>query len=81
MVVRPVLLYTVGCWGIKKILVQRMIAAEKRMLHWMSCHMRLGKIRDKVIRNIVRLAPIKNNIRDVRLRWLVMQEKGAQKHK
>ena len=67
MVVRPTLLYGTERWPIKKSHVQRMRVAEMRMI---CCgHMRLDKIRNKMIRGKIGVASIEDKMREARLRW------------
>jgi len=51
MVVRPVLLYDSEYWLIRNIHVQRLMVVEIRMIRLMGAHMRVDRIRNKVIRN------------------------------
>jgi len=67
-VVRPVLLYGVECWPIKKSQVQRMKVAEMRMICWICGHTRFHKIRNEVIRGKIRVVSIEDKMREVRLR-------------
>ncbi|XP_070053996.1 uncharacterized protein [Nicotiana tomentosiformis] len=46
-----------------------MKVAEMRMLRWMYEHLRLDRIRNEVIRDKVGMAPIKDKMREARLRW------------
>ena len=69
MVVRPTLLYGVECWPIKKSHVQKMRAAEMRMIRWICGQTRLDKIRNEVIRDKIEVASIEDKMRDARLRW------------
>jgi len=69
MVVRPAVLYGSECWPIKKIQVQRLMVAEMRMLRWMCVYTRINRIRNGVIRDLVKVAPIEDKVRESRLRW------------
>jgi len=69
MVIRPAVLYDSKCWPLKKTLVQRLLVAEMRMIRWMCGYSRIDKIRNRVIRDLVRVAPIEDKIREIRLRW------------
>jgi len=69
MVVRPILLYGVECWPIKRSQVQRMRVVEMGMIRWMCGHTRLDKIKNEVIRGKIGVAPIEGKIREARLRW------------
>ncbi|XP_019261739.1 PREDICTED: uncharacterized protein LOC109239608 [Nicotiana attenuata] len=68
-VVRPTMLYGAECWPVKNSHTQKLKVAEMRMLRWMCGHTRLDKIRNKVIREKVRVAPVEDKIREARLRW------------
>ena len=79
MVLRPALLYGSECWPIKKIQVQRLMATEMRMIRWMGGYTRMDRIMNEVIRDWVKVAPIKDKMRQIRLRWfdLVKRSEGA----
>ena len=68
-VVRPVVLYGAECWPLKKSQAQRLRVAEIRMVRWMCSFIRRDKIRSGVIRDIVKVAPIEEKMRESRLRW------------
>jgi len=71
MIVRPTLLYGAECWPIKKSQLQRMRVAEMRMIRWMyghTTHTRSDRIRNGVIGVKIGVTPIKDKIRDARLR-------------
>jgi len=69
MVVRPAVLYGSDCWPLKKTQVQRLTVAEMRLINWMSGYTRIDRIRNGVIRDLVKVAPIGDKIRETRLRW------------
>jgi len=69
MVVRPAVLYGSECWPLKKAQVQRLTVAEMRMLRWICGYTRLDRIRNGVIRDLVKVAPIGDKMRESRLRW------------
>jgi len=69
MVIRPALTYGAQCWPIKKVQVQRMMVAKVRMIRWMCNYTRMDKIRNEVIREKVRVAPLEHKMRETRLRW------------
>lgn len=46
---------------------------DLRMIRWMYDHMKLGKIRNVIIRDKVGVPSIENKMRKARLRWLNMQ--------
>ncbi|XP_075101690.1 uncharacterized protein LOC142177124 [Nicotiana tabacum] len=48
---------------------EKMRVAEVRMFRWMCGHTRLDKIRNENIRARVGMAPMEENMREVRLRW------------
>ena len=68
-VVRPAVLYGSECWLIKKTQVQRFMAAELRMIRWMCGYTRVDRISNGVIRDLVKVAPIGDKMRETRLRW------------
>jgi len=43
------------------------------MIRWMCGYTIVDKIRNEVIRDIVKVAPIKDKMRDTGLRWLLMR--------
>ncbi|XP_016482341.1 uncharacterized protein LOC107803216 [Nicotiana tabacum] len=67
-VVRPTILYGVECWPFKNSYVQQMKVAEMGILRWMCEHTRLDRIRNKVIRDKVRVAPLEEKMREEKLR-------------
>ena len=67
MVVRPTTLYETECWPIKKTQVQRLIVAEMRMIRWTCGYTRVDTIRNKVITDTVKIAPIEDKMRETRL--------------
>ena len=67
--VRPALLYGTECWAVKQCHVQKMNVAEMRMLRWMCGHTRKDRLRNEVIREKVRVAPIEDKMMENRLRW------------
>ena len=69
MVVRSAILYGSECWHIKKSQLQRLMAAEMRMIRWMYGYIRIVKIRNEVIRDLVKVVPIEDKIRETRLIW------------
>jgi len=69
MVVRPAVLCGFECWPIKKTQVQRLMVAEMITLRWMCGYMRIDRIRIWEIRNLVKVAPIEDKMRETRLRW------------
>jgi len=46
-----------------------LIVADMRIIRWMCGHMRVDRIRNEVIRDLVKVAPIKDKMRETRLRW------------
>jgi len=67
--VRPALLYVSECWPIKNAQVQRLMAAEMRMICRMCGYTRLDKLRNETIRKSVEAAPIEDKWMESRLRW------------
>ena len=67
MVVRPTILYGSECWPLKKTQVQRLMVAEMKMIGWMCGYMRIYRIRNGVIRDLVKVAPIGDKMRETRL--------------
>jgi len=62
-------MYGSECWVLKKTQIQRLLAAEMRMIRWICRYTRLNKNRNEVIRDIVKVAPIEDKMRESRLRW------------
>jgi len=69
MVVRPAGLYGSECWPLKMTQVQRLIVVEMRMIRWMCSFTRIDRIRNGVIRDLAKVAPIEDKMRETRLRW------------
>jgi len=69
MVVRSAALYGSECWPLKKTQVQRLMVAEMRMIRWMRGFTRIDRIRNWVIRDLAKVAPIEDKMRETRLRW------------
>ena len=61
--IRPVILYGTICWAAKKQHVTKMSVADMRMLGWMCGKIRKDRIRNTNIRDIVRVALIKNKFK------------------
>ena len=62
-VVRPAILYGSECWPIKKTQVQRLRDVEMRKIRWMCGYTRMDRIRNEVIRDLVKVAPIEDKMR------------------
>jgi len=69
MVVGPAVLYGSECWLLKKTQIQRLMVTEMKMIRWMCGFSSIDRIRNVVIRNLVKVAPIENKLRETRLRW------------
>ena len=67
--VKPSLLYGTECWAIKKQHTHKINVAEIRMLRWMCGKTKMDKVRNEDIRSLVRVAPIKDEMRENRLQW------------
>jgi len=67
-VVRPAVLYGSECWPIKKTQVQRLMVAEMRMIRWMCGYTRMDRISDGAIKDLVKVAPVEDKMRETRLR-------------
>ncbi|KAL6553647.1 hypothetical protein OROGR_007489 [Orobanche gracilis] len=65
--IRPALLYGTECWAVKQCHVQKMNVAEMRMLRWMCGHSKKDRLRNEVIREKVRVAPIDAPVRRCQL--------------
>ena len=63
MIVRPAILYGSEGWPLKKTQVQRLMVVEMRMIKWMCGYTRRDRIRNGVIRNLVKVAPIEDKMR------------------
>ena len=67
MVVRSAVLYGSEGWPLKKTQVQKLMVAEMRMITWMCGYTRIDRIRNDVIRYLVKVAPIEDKMRESRL--------------
>ena len=67
--IRPALLYGTECWAIKRYHAQKMSVAEMHILRWMCGNMRRDKVRNEDICIKIGEAPIKEKMRENRLRW------------
>jgi len=47
-----------------------LMVTEMRMIRWMCGYTRMDGIRNKVIRDLVKVVPIEDKMRETRLRWL-----------
>jgi len=45
------------------------MVTEMKMIRWMCGYTRMERIRNEVIRDLVKVAPIKDKMRETRLRW------------
>ena len=63
------MLYDSECWHVKKAHIQRLIVAEIKMIGWMCVYTRVDRIRNEIIRYLAKVAPIKDKMREIRLRW------------
>jgi len=53
------------------------MVVEMRVIRWMCGYMRMNRIRNRVIRNLVKVASIEDNMREIRFRWFGhMKKKG-----
>ena len=50
-------------------MVRSVLVAEIRMIRWMCGYTRMDKIRNVVLRDLVKVAPIEDKMRETRLRW------------
>jgi len=69
MVVRLAVLYGSERWPLKKVQVQRLMVAEMRMVRWMYGFTRMDRVRNGIIRDLAKVAPIEKKMRESRLRW------------
>ena len=53
----------------KKAQVQKLRVAEIRMIRWMCGYTRTDRIRNEVIRDLVKVAPIEDKMREIKFRW------------
>nr|XP_016438442.1 PREDICTED: uncharacterized protein LOC107764395 [Nicotiana tabacum] len=66
---RPTMLSGAESWPVKIAHIQKMKVVEMRMLRCMCGYTKLYKIRNKVIRDKVSVAPIEDKMREVTLKW------------
>ena len=45
------------------------MVADMRMIRWMCGYTKMDRISSGVIRNLVKVAPIKDKLREIRLKW------------
>jgi len=67
--IRPAILYGADCWSTKRWHVQQPSVAEMWMLQWCCGHTRRDRVRNEVIRDRVRVAPIEEKLTQHWLRW------------
>jgi len=53
----------------KKTQVQRLMVAEMKMIRWMCGFTRIDRIRNGLISDLAKVAPIEDKMRETRLRW------------
>ena len=63
------MLYGIECWSTTKAHEHKIKVAEMRMLRRMCGLTRLDRIRNEVIRDLVSVVDIGENMRESRLRW------------
>jgi len=63
MIVRPAVLYGSACWPIKKAHIQRLMVVEMRKIRWICGYTRMDRIRNEVIREVVKVVPIEDKMR------------------
>jgi len=69
MAVRPAILYGSECCPLKKTQVQRLMVVEMGIIRWMCGYTRVDRIRNEAIRDLVKVVPIGDKMRETRLRW------------
>ena len=69
-VIRPVLMYGSETWALRAQDTSKIAAAEMKILRWSSGHTKFDRIRNTVIREGMKVAPIEAKLRENRLRWL-----------
>ena len=62
--IRPAILYGSECWPVKRTQVQRLMVAEMRMIRWICGYSIRDRIRNKVIKDLVKVAPIEDKMRE-----------------
>ncbi|KAL1450354.1 hypothetical protein WDU94_002728 [Cyamophila willieti] len=67
--VRPAMMYGAETWAMKKIHEKRLEVAEMRMLRWSCGVTRLDRIRNKAIRNKIKVTEVSKKIQERRLQW------------
>jgi len=45
------------------------MVVEMRMIRWMHSYTRMDRIKNGLIRDLVKVAPIEDKMREIRLRW------------
>ena len=66
--IRPVVLYGLECWAVKKT-ERRLRIAEMRMLRWMCGVTRMDKVRNEYIRGSLKVAPVTEKLKGNCLAW------------
>jgi len=72
MSVRPAVLCGSEGWPLKKTQIRRLMVAKMKMIRWMCGYTRIDRIRNGIIKDLVNVAPIKDKMKETRLRWLAM---------
>jgi len=67
MVVRPAVLHGSECWPLKKAQAHRLMVAKMQMVRWMCGFTRIDGVRNCVIRDLAKVAPIEEKMREPRL--------------
>jgi len=52
------------------------MAAEMRMIRWMNSHTKFNINKNVKVRENIRVAPVDDKIREVRLTWIAMLKAG-----
>ncbi|KAJ8714621.1 hypothetical protein PYW07_002846 [Mythimna separata] len=76
-VIRPVILYGLECWAMKKMDEKRLHLVEMRMLRWVCGVTRMDKVRNKCIRESLKVAPVTEKLEGYRfvLVWSCEEER------
>ena len=67
--IRPTITYGVECWPIKKQYMHKIDIVEIRILNWMCGKTRNARIRNEYFLEHLRIAAIRDKIKETRLRW------------
>ena len=57
------------CWPMKKMQVQRLMLVDMRMIRWICGYIKMDRIRNEVIRHLVKVTLVEDKMREIKLIW------------